>query len=215
VQLGGASEKLPRWWQPAGRMAASRSRQSRPLQPEVPPRCRRWLPAVQQASREAPHARAWPHERAHAPPRAAPPALPCPGTHGQHHLHGRITPACQPPGVTRRHRTCSLAHQPGSTSTVAPHGDADRPWARGRRSTVNHWSWQAPRPSGIAPDAAHHRKPCLSALCQIPDRAPPALVRMHRHAEILGRISGNCCRVAGHGTTRVQGSGVGSRERDG
>jgi hypothetical protein len=164
----------------AGRIqAASRSRQSRPIQPTPPAGGATGHPAWEATSgsapREAPHARRMaPHEHALMP---LPPCSPTPSAAqahmGQHHLHGRITPACQPPRASPR----AIVHAVRRSNLAAParwpHGDADRPGTR-----------QAETPFELAalheairasPHAAHHRNRLLvCALSNTQGRAPPS-----------------------------------------
>jgi hypothetical protein len=104
----------------AGRIQAASGRQStHPTHP--PPEVPR-PPGVRQPSGSAGPARrpmhaAWRRmEHALMPPPPCSPTPSVPRHTWDNHLHGRIACVSAPQGVTRRHRTCSLAQQPGSTS---------------------------------------------------------------------------------------------------
>jgi hypothetical protein len=149
-----------------------RSRQSRPIQPTTTSRrCHGHRRGeASGSSRPARGAPCTPHgrmEHALMPSHRAAPRPPRAQAHMDNITFTDASRLCvSPPGRHQtRHRTCSLAQQPGSTSTVAPHGDADRPGMRQTPSTTRSWQ-RSTRPSGIAPDAAHHRKPtaCLRSV---------------------------------------------------
>jgi hypothetical protein len=129
-----------------------------------------------QAARGAPctpHGTAW--STRSCPSHRAAPRPPVPRHMGQHHLHGRITPACQP--VTRR----AIVHAVRRSNLAAPARWLPRvtlidPGTRQAETPSTTRSWQrSTRPSGIAPDAAHHRNRLLvCALSNTQGRAPPS-----------------------------------------
>jgi hypothetical protein len=196
AQLGGAPRST-RWWQPARAYTGSVKEPAVTTHPTHPPPAggatatRGGNQAVQAGRARRPMHAAWNRmEHALMPlPPCSPPRPPVP-----RHMDNitftdasrlRVTPRHQ-----TRHRTCSLAQQPGSTSTVAPTVTLI-PGTRQAETPSTTGAGSAPTTSGIAPDAAHHRNRLLvCALSNTQGRAPPALVRMHRHAEILGRIRG-------------------------
>jgi hypothetical protein len=137
-----------------------------------------WEATSGSAGPGAPHARRMePHgARAHALPPCSPTPSRAQAHMGQHHLHGRITPACQPPRRARR----AIVHAVWRSNLAAPArwlptGDADRPGTRRRRHRQPRELAALHEAIRHRPDAAHHRKPLLvCALSNTQGRAPPS-----------------------------------------